>query len=260
MSDQYYRFFPGDYLRDTGDLSLVEHGAYRILLDHYYTQEFLPSDKERLYRICRAFTQEEKQAIDTVVSRFFTDNGAGKILNKKAEKELEGRKTYNETLRARGKAGANARWGQEAMLKQCLSNAQAMPNKCHPSPSPSPLPIPKQKKHTKKSVSVFALPDWFPQEVWTEFLAHRKAIKAPVPEASFQGFVSRFQKLRDQGWDPRRVVDTMLEKGWRWFRPEWLEKSHEGRQQQTPLSRQKATDIIDKWKQESMDRDEDIPF
>ncbi len=61
MSDQYYRFFPGDYIRDTQRLSLLEHGAYRVLLDSYYCEEFLPSDRESLYHICRAFKKDEKK-------------------------------------------------------------------------------------------------------------------------------------------------------------------------------------------------------
>ena len=36
MARQWYSFYPGDYGRDTGHLSLIEHGAYRTLMDHYY--------------------------------------------------------------------------------------------------------------------------------------------------------------------------------------------------------------------------------
>jgi len=62
MGDAYYRFFPGDYLRDTGDLSMVEDCAYRRLLDHYYSEERLPSENLRLYRICRATAPDEQRA------------------------------------------------------------------------------------------------------------------------------------------------------------------------------------------------------
>jgi len=35
----YYTFNIGDYRRDTGHLSLLEHGIYRQLIDSYYLSE-----------------------------------------------------------------------------------------------------------------------------------------------------------------------------------------------------------------------------
>ncbi len=82
-SDGYYRWFPGDYQRDTGDLSMTEDGAYRRLLDHYYSEENLSSEPQRLYRICRAFTPEEQAAVDFVVGRFFRKEN-NRLINSRA--------------------------------------------------------------------------------------------------------------------------------------------------------------------------------
>ena len=35
---KYYRRNPGDYLSATGHLTLVEHGAYNVLIDTYYAE------------------------------------------------------------------------------------------------------------------------------------------------------------------------------------------------------------------------------
>jgi uncharacterized protein YdaU (DUF1376 family) len=35
----FYKHYLGDYARDTKGLSLIEHGAYRVLLDHNYATE-----------------------------------------------------------------------------------------------------------------------------------------------------------------------------------------------------------------------------
>ena len=54
----WYPHFMMDYARDTQHLSLAEHGAYRLLLDHYYDKKLpLPTNEVALYRICRALTQ-----------------------------------------------------------------------------------------------------------------------------------------------------------------------------------------------------------
>ena len=68
----FYKHFIGDYGRDTGDLTLAEHGAYRVMLDHFYgTSRPLPFEKKALYRLVRAESELEKRAVDRVSIRFW---------------------------------------------------------------------------------------------------------------------------------------------------------------------------------------------
>ncbi len=61
------------YDEDTGDLSLVEHGAYRRMLDHYYkTAAPLPLGAQQIFRICCATTRPEKRAVVVILARYFT--------------------------------------------------------------------------------------------------------------------------------------------------------------------------------------------
>jgi len=67
----YYERHLGDYARDTAHLSMLEHGAYGLLLDRYYsTEEGIP-DAQR-HRLARARTDEECAAVDSVLGEFFT--------------------------------------------------------------------------------------------------------------------------------------------------------------------------------------------
>lgn len=67
----FYKHFIGDYARDTGDLSIVEHGAYRLMLDHFYgTCRPLPTGKA-LYRLLRAESKADREAINTIALRFW---------------------------------------------------------------------------------------------------------------------------------------------------------------------------------------------
>lgn len=92
----YYPFYPGDYARDTAHLSLIEHGALRVLLDTYYsTMAPLPRDPAMLYRITRATTDAERAAVDAVVAQFFyadapanADASAVRLHNRKADEVL----------------------------------------------------------------------------------------------------------------------------------------------------------------------------
>ena len=68
----FYKHFIGDYARATGYLSILEHGAYRLMLDHFYgTGRPLPSNKKSLYRLLRAETEIERRAVDAVAIRFW---------------------------------------------------------------------------------------------------------------------------------------------------------------------------------------------
>lgn len=74
----------------------------------------------------------------------------------------------------------------------------------------------------KQTDNVFSLPEWIPQKTWTEFLAHRKKQRAEVAPESYPTIVGKFENLRAQGWPPEKAVDIMVEKGWRWFHPNWV--------------------------------------
>lgn len=105
----YYNRYPGDYSRDTAHLSLIEHGAYAVLLDTYYaTEKPLPADKKALYRICRASTAAERKAVDSVVSQFFKECD-GVIRNPRADEEIANGQARIIAARENGNRGGRPR-------------------------------------------------------------------------------------------------------------------------------------------------------
>lgn len=118
MTDIWYARYVGDYQRKTSHLSILEHGAYNLLLDHYYaTGRPLPANASVLHRICRAFASDEQAAVQSVIDQFFyLENGF--YYNKKAEQELAKRCNLSEKRRQAAQkrhhpddaiAGANAK-------------------------------------------------------------------------------------------------------------------------------------------------------
>ena len=74
----YYSFHIGDYLSATTHLSIIEHGAYRRLLDIYYIHESpLPDDVKQVYRLVGARGKEEREAVDSVLAEFFQSTPEG---------------------------------------------------------------------------------------------------------------------------------------------------------------------------------------
>lgn len=85
----YYRRYLGDYMKDTMHLSVMEHGAYGLLLDGYYaTEKPLPADYESLYRVARAMTKAEQAAVRSVADQFFKVGPDGLRHNPRADEEI----------------------------------------------------------------------------------------------------------------------------------------------------------------------------
>ncbi len=99
----FFKLYIGDYQRDTAHLSIAEHGAYMLMLQHYYaTEKPLPSGKA-LHRMLRAQDKTEREAIDSVATQFWltTDDG---LVNDRADVEI---------TKAAAQADTNARIARE---------------------------------------------------------------------------------------------------------------------------------------------------
>jgi len=84
----YYRRYVGDYQSKTGSLSMLEHGAYTLMLDAVYgTGRPLPLEEDRLFRLLRATTRPEQAAVREVLARYWTQEGDG-WHNCRADKEI----------------------------------------------------------------------------------------------------------------------------------------------------------------------------
>jgi len=69
----YYKRHIGDYAAATRHLSMLEHGAYTMLLDVYYTSEQpLPADIKKAARKAGARSKDEVAAVEMVLGEFFT--------------------------------------------------------------------------------------------------------------------------------------------------------------------------------------------
>jgi len=101
----YYERHLGDYAKDTGHLSLLEHGVYTLLLDRYYaTEQGIPADQA--HRLARARTADERAAVDAVLADFFVLVD-GVWINHRVGEELAKANARINAARENGKKGGS---------------------------------------------------------------------------------------------------------------------------------------------------------
>lgn len=118
----FFKLYVGDYQRDTAHLSITEHGAYMLMLQHYYaTEKPLPSGKA-LHRMLRAQDKAERDAIDAVAAQFWTLTDDG-LVNARADREIKKAGTQAETNRQIAVAREEARKAKRAQHEQSTNRA-----------------------------------------------------------------------------------------------------------------------------------------
>ena len=102
----HYQHHIGDYRRDTMHLSIIEHGAYRQLLDMYYLSESpIPKETEVVFRRLCAKTEDEQKAIQTVLNEFFEYNEKIGWRHKRCDNEIQRYADKAEKAKENGKLG-----------------------------------------------------------------------------------------------------------------------------------------------------------
>lgn len=102
----YFNFYPGDYLRDTTRLTLIEHGAYARLLMAYYAESApLPADDAVLFVIAGAISAADKAAVRKIADRFFPVGEDGSRHNFRADLEIEKAQNVIAAAQANGRKG-----------------------------------------------------------------------------------------------------------------------------------------------------------
>lgn len=111
MKNPWFPLYVADYLAKTSHLSQAQHGAYFLLMLHYYaTGEPIPANAMQVHTICRCTTDAERHAANTVLQMFFTREEAF-YRHLRIDQELATRSD----LRAKRQNAAQVRWGEAAM-------------------------------------------------------------------------------------------------------------------------------------------------
>lgn len=126
--------YVADYRADTAHLSAAEHGAYLLLIMHYWSTGSLPDDDRQLARIACMAPTEWKRARPTIAAFFHDGWKHGRI-----DEELKRAEEVAASYAARASQAAKTRWSKHASSNApstTSSNATGMLENAQP-PSPS---------------------------------------------------------------------------------------------------------------------------
>lgn len=113
--DLWMPIYIGDYLADTGHLTTAQHGAYLLLLMHYWRKRELPSDDKQLSAIAKLPLRIWLDMKETIQA-FFYDGWK----HKRIEAEFQERQEVSDKRSAAGFRG-----GSRTAMKNFLNEANA---------------------------------------------------------------------------------------------------------------------------------------
>jgi uncharacterized protein YdaU (DUF1376 family) len=223
----YYKRNIGDYAKKCGRLSMLQHGAYTLLLDTCYDRESFPTLDEAI-EWTWASTEAEIEAVKFVLSRFFTLGNDGRYVQDRLLAEL---------LDYHAKADTNKRIAIDREAKRRQKSTNRAPVVHEPPPNQEPLtnnqePITKDKEEKTKErarlkAASYAKPSSVSDEVWEGFSALRKARRSPITQASMRLIERDAEKA---GISLQDALELCCARGWQGFRADWYEQSKQNQQ------------------------------
>jgi len=166
----YYKRNLGDYAKKAGRLTMLQHGAYTLLIDSCYDRELFPTLEQAL-EWTWASTEAEVEAVKFVLSRFFTLDKDGCYVQDRILAEL---------LHYQKNADINKRIADEREAKRRENRTNRVQVVDEATPNQEPLTT--NHKPKREIATIVACPPDVDQQIWDDWKQLRKAKKAPVTE------------------------------------------------------------------------------
>lgn len=211
----FYKRFIGDIQAKTGGLTLAEFGAYDRLLDHYYSTE-QPIAAKEAYRICRAMSGAERQAVDSVLSRFWDETPEGYVQSK-ADEVIAKARPLIEAARENGKKGGRPRKTENPDETQRVQKKN--PDETQHEPSAKASQSQSQISPSLRSGDVSAEALGIPPQLLADYRVVRKAKKVGALTETAAGMLRR--EAEKAGVSVQQAVEACCQYGWGAFNAGW---------------------------------------
>jgi len=203
----YYKRNLGDYAKKAGRLTMLQHGAYTLLIDSCYDRELFPTLEQAL-EWTWASTEAEVEAVKFVLGRFFTLDKDGCYVQDRILAEL---------LHYQKNADINKRIADEREAKRREKRTNRVQVVDEATPNQEPLTT--NHKPVKNIATVVAPPEGVSDSVWQEFVSHRKSKKARVTQLVIDGIQ---KEASIAGWSLEDALKETIVRNWQSFKADWV--------------------------------------
>jgi uncharacterized protein YdaU (DUF1376 family) len=209
----YYKKNIGDYAKKTGRLSMLQHGAYTLLIDSCYDREKFPTLEEAI-EWSWAITKDEIDAVEFVLKRFFTFENGVYVQSRIQEEIIEYHSKANKNKEIAIQREAKRR-GESTKRERIVNETP-----------PNQEPI--TNNHKPKIIT----PEGVSESLFKDYLEVRKGKKAKWTETAYKGLQREADKAK---MTLSEVMQMCCERGWVGFKAEWV-KEEAIKQKQLPLA------------------------
>ena len=256
----YYKRNIGDYAKKAGRLSMLEHGAYTLLMDAIYDRETFPTLEDAL-DWAWARDESEISAVKFVLSKFFELQEDGRYVQKRISDELVDYKAKAETntriAKDREAKRKSKHEASRSVHEACEEKHEASPNHKPITINQEPLTNinitadesaknPKPKRITKKQKAINALVEMGVGEKFAEAVIEKRK------GSEFTELAIEEIKLQAEAVNLNFVqaIEFAAKQEWGSFRADW----YQNRTAKQPIatfqtSAQKTATEMDRWKQ-----------
>ncbi|RLL29050.1 DUF1376 domain-containing protein [Acinetobacter cumulans] len=230
----YYKRNIGDYAKKAGRLSMLEHGAYTLLMDAIYDREVFPTLEDALDWTW-ARDEAEIAAVKFVLTKFFELQNDGRYVQKRIQDELDSYKAKAET---------NARIAKDREAKRKSKHEpsrnvhEACEEKHEPSPNHKPLTINQEPLTNNQYKYTFDL-----NTVNTKL---KMAGRHEVDQKYIDQLQSQFELYYA---DQHMVANKALVKFVQWIMRNQDSDKQNTAKPQIQTSQQRTASEMDRWKQ-----------
>jgi len=208
----YFKFNIGDYHKKAGRLSMIEHGAYTLLIHACYDREKFPTEDEAL-DWCWARSDDEVQAVKFVLRKFF-DEIEGRFVQTRIQEEID----HYHQVASTNRSIAVKRENERRTKRERVVNE----------PPPNQEPI-NQEPVTSKQIKKPNAPRFDPvsylvdhgvnEQTAIDWVAVRKSKRAAPTKTAIDGISNQ---AKQAGMTLDQAIKTCCERGWASFQAEWV--------------------------------------
>lgn len=228
----YYKRNIGDYHKKAGRLSMLEHGAYTLLIDACYDREKFPTKSEAI-DWCWARSAEEIAAVEFVLGKFFTESN-GVFTQNRISEDLD---KYHENSNINKQIAIDRENKKRELAARSVDGQARIVNE--PPPNQEPRTKKPRTRDVAKDIKPLDFSTW-PQipdpvilKAWLEM---RKRVKASTSQLAINTIGKEMVNAVATGLTVNECLEIAELSGWKGFQTEWVLKARAKNAQQTGFS------------------------